>query len=1001
MLPQVILVVSLLLQVVAAVLSIRLLRVTGRLPAWILLSLVMVLQGVRRAMALLAALSGHAHADLLDEGLGLLISTGMLVVVCLIKEHFAATARSDERLRSLFQGLPQVAVQGYGPDGTVQYWNQASERLYGYTAQEAIGRNLLDLIIPPEMREGVSQAVQQMSTTGQPIPASELSLMRKDGSRVAVFSSHALVQMPGCKPELFCVDIDLTERKRAEGALLASESQLQVILESTGDGLLAVDRQGKVIRTNRRLAELWRIPSAISASGDYQALVEHALPQLSDPEAFQEQVRSLYASDATALDEILFKDGRCFERFSSPLREGSVITGRAWSFRDITEQKNLENSLRENERRLNQLIGNLPGFVYRGVLVERWTLAYMSEGCREITGHGPEAFIGDQNLSYNELLLPSHREAIRLKWQQALRDHAIFEEEYPITTASREIRWVWERGHGTYDGAGHLLFVEGFVTDITARRRAETALRESEARFRTLVEWLPEAVGVHQDGKMVYANAAAIQMYGAISANDLVGRPIFDFIHPDYHQIALERLKSPPTEQVGRQMIAARHTRLDGTAIEVESKSTSIVYNGAQSTLVVTRDITERKRAEAEKDALEVLNRQLQKAESLGRMAGAIAHHFNNKLQSLMVNLELMAELPKGTDPAQFLARAKQATEQAAEVSRLLLVYLGQTPSEQNPQFLSQLCHATLPMLQVTLPPAVTLEMDCPSPGPVIRANANEMHQVLANLVTNAWEAMGDARGSIRLSLRTCAAADIPTAHRFPIGWRPQGPEFACLEVTDSGYGIESADIEKLFDPFFSTQLTGRGLGLPVVLGIVRAHGGAVAVESRQSQGSIFRIYLPVWTEAIPRAPETGVQAPRPEGGGTILLVDDDALLLESTGALVEKLGFTLLTAKDGVEAVEVFRQHQGEIWCVITDLTMPRMDGWETLTALRQLDPALPVILASGYDKAQVLSGTHPVRPQAFLSKPYDRHQFSDALGQALAARGASLSPPDFPPLK
>ena len=365
-------------------------------------------------------------------------------------------------------------------------------------------------------------------------------------------------------------------------------------------------------------------------------------------------------------------------------------------------------------------------------------------------------------------------------------------------------------------------------------------------------------------------------------------------------------------------------------------------------------------------------------------MAGAIAHHFNNKLQSAMANLELISGQPQGMDPSKYLTRAKQATERAAAISRLMLVYLGQSSFKREPQLLSMLCREALIAIEGTLPDHLTLETDWPSPGPVISANADQIQQVLSNLVANAWESMGEIKGRVRLGLRTCQASAIASEHRFPIDWQPQGENHACLEVADTGSGIVETDIEKLFDPFFSTKFSGRGLGLPVVLGIVQAHGGAVTVESKQGYGSVFRVYLPVSAEAIPSPSERLIQVPEPTAGGTILLVDDDEFLLASTGALIERMGFTLLTAKDGLEAVEVFQRHRDEIRCVITDLTMPRMDGWETLTALRRLDPALPVILSSGYDKAQVMSGQHLDYPQGFLSKPYSLRQLSDALGCA-----------------
>jgi two-component system cell cycle sensor histidine kinase/response regulator CckA len=361
-------------------------------------------------------------------------------------------------------------------------------------------------------------------------------------------------------------------------------------------------------------------------------------------------------------------------------------------------------------------------------------------------------------------------------------------------------------------------------------------------------------------------------------------------------------------------------------------------------------DITEREQAEVEKNKLETQNRQLQKTESLGRMAGAIAHHFNNQLGAVMGNLELaMIALPRGAGAAENLTEAMQAARRAATVSGLMLTYLGQTRGRQEPLDLSETCRRSLPMLQ----------------------------------------AAGDGRGAIHLIVKTVAAADIPAAPRFPLDWQPQAAAYACLEVADAGCGIAENDIEKLFDPFYSTKFAGRGLGLSVTLGIVRTHGGAITVQSEPGHGSVFQVFFPVSTEAVSRQPEKAVNTPEAKGGGTVLLVDDLDMMRNMTKSMLTLLGFSVLEARDGVEALEVFRQRPDEIRFVLCDLTMPRMDGWETLAVLRELAPGIPVILSSGHNEARGMAGEHPTLPEAFLSKPYGFKELRDAIASALANKG------------
>jgi signal transduction histidine kinase/CheY-like chemotaxis protein len=438
-----------------------------------------------------------------------------------------------------------------------------------------------------------------------------------------------------------------------------------------------------------------------------------------------------------------------------------------------------------------------------------------------------------------------------------------------------------------------------------------------------------------------------------------------------------------------------------------------------------TQEITAQRQAEAEKEALEFQARQLQKAESLHRMAGAIAHHFNNQLQGVTGYLELaMEDLKCGAEPAEAITQAMQAAQGAARVSRQMLTYLGQTPSERKIMDLSEACRVDLPMLRACIPANITLEADLPSPGPGVKADRNQVEQILTNLVSNASESMGDSGGVIRLTVKTVSGEDILAGRRFPVDWRPKVQAYACLEVKDNGPGIPEHDIEKLFDPFFSTKFTGRGLGLSVVSGIIQAHGGCIAVESRCGTGksevggqrsedrgqrsevggqnsenlcvsaslrenlvgSVFRVFLPLMEGEAPRTekkPLTGGDAPW--RGGKVLLVEDTEQVRKLGVRMLERLGWQVIAATDGVEGVELFRTQQNDIRFVLSDLSMPGMDGWKTIEALRGLRPNIPVILVSGYDEATVMSGDHAELPQVFLGKPYGFDELREAISRII----------------
>ena len=522
----------------------------------------------------------------------------------------------------------------------------------------------------------------------------------------------------------------------------------------------------------------------------------------------------------------------------------------------------------------------------------------------------------------------------------------------------------------------------GLREEIVERKRMEDALRQSEEIFSRFMEHSPIYV--------FFKDEQIRSLRLSTNFEKMLGKPLKDLLGKTMDDLF-------PSDLAKGMMADDLRILREGKEIVVEEELNGRLYSTIKFPIHIAGkprylagysiDITERKRAEEEKEKLQAQIQQAQKAESLGRMAGAIAHHYNNLLGVVLGNLDLaLNELPRASRLQENITEAIKASRRAAEISHLMLAYLGQGMGKRETMDLSEVCRETLPLLTSFLPKKTRLRTESPAEGPIIRADAAQMKQVLTNLVVNAGEAIGEEEGDISVSIGVIPAADIHASRFYPPDWEPKADTYACLSVTDTGCGMDPETIEKLFEPFFSTKFTGRGLGLPVVMGIVKAHEGAVTVESIPGQGATFRVFLPVTAEKPlqPRKAEP-VEPVAVEGRGLVLVVEDNTMLRDTAQRMLKHIGYEVIEAADGVEAVEVFRQHQEQIRCVLCDLTMPRMDGWETLEALRKIATDIPVILASGYDEALVMAGDHPEQPHVFLHKPYALADLKAALAAAL----------------
>ena len=527
---------------------------------------------------------------------------------------------------------------------------------------------------------------------------------------------------------------------------------------------------------------------------------------------------------------------------------------------------------------------------------------------------------------------------------------------------------------GGISGATMVLLIGALETYLARRRRIEATLRESEERYRLLFQNTSSGFALHEivlddagkpcDYRFLDVNPACTKLTG-LKAENLVGRTVLEAMPgtepywiETYGRVAL----------TGESVQFVHRSEVLGRDYEVNAYSPA-----PRRFAVVFHDVTDQKRAEEENRRLEEQVRQTQKLESLGVLAGGIAHDFNNLLMAVLGHAELALQHITPKSPArESLAEITTAAQRAAGLCRQMLAYAGKASFSLERVELRELVEEMAGLLQTPISKKAILNLNLERELPPIQADPSQIRQILMNLIINASEAIGDRSGVITVSVAS-TRCDEEYLRRTELR-ESLGPGlYVHLEVTDTGSGMDAETRSRIFEPFFSTKFIGRGLGLAAVVGIVRAHKGALKVYSEPGKGTTFKILFPALMEGedAARSPESSAPAPL-RGKGTILLVDDEESLIALGSRMLEHLGFSVLTAADGLQAVELYRDRGKEIDLVLMDLTMPHMDGTEAFGELRRLNPDVRVVLASGYSHKDVAGRFAGKGLAGVLQKPY-----------------------------
>ncbi len=533
--------------------------------------------------------------------------------------------------------------------------------------------------------------------------------------------------------------------------------------------------------------------------------------------------------------------------------------------------------------------------------------------------------------------------------------------------------------------AGRFLGLRWLIEDITELREKE----QERARMVAAVEHAAESIVVTDpEGTIQYVNPAFERVSG-YRRDEAVGEPDRILVARGERDEGTHRRMR---ESLARgEVWRGRFSKLrkDGTPYVVDSTVTPVrdASGGITGQVAVERDITEHL-------ALAAKVQHAQKLESLGVLAGGIAHDFNNFLMGILGNADLaLNHLPGDGRSRPYVERIAKAALRASDLTNQLLAYAGKGRFEIRPLRLNGLVEEMAHLLETVTSKKSSIRFELSDDLSPVEADESQVRQVVMNLITNASEALEGEPGAIEIATREQVVDQDFLADCWMQEEIPEG-RYVCLEVSDTGVGMDAETRQKIFDPFFTTKFAGRGLGLAAVLGIVHAHRGAIRVRSRVGGGTTFTVLLPR-SDREPSAEKPDLSAGRDGSGSVVLVVDDDEAVRSVTAAMLEAGGFRVLTAGDGRQGLEVFRAHRKEISIVLLDMTMPRMGGEETLREMKKARSDVRVILSSGYPEQEAAGRLAETGTVAFIQKPYRSTALLAKIGEVLARPNRPGLPP------
>jgi len=654
--------------------------------------------------------------------------------------------------------------------------------------------------------------------------------------------------------------------------------------------------------------------------------------------------------------------------------------------RDVSAESAAINGLRTSQERYRTLTENMTDLIVEIDSTGRFL--YASPNSKELLGYTPEQLLNSdvETILGTGRAEPTEQDELIHEFRRHVQTRGgSGERVYRFRHTDGHQIWLESRARGyrTPTGEDHMVVISRDITNLVA---TQGHLADLEKRYALLGETSRDLITeIGPDGTFIYLSPNVRALLG-YEPEELLGTEPMKLCHPDDHDRVLNDFSGAP-ESPQRAFTPPYRCRMkDGSYRWFEGSGTRYTRPGSDQTYTIglLRDVHDRvNRREAER-ALEERVQRAQRLEGLGVMAGGIAHDFNNLLTPILGQSSLaLIDLPEGTELYERIEKVRNAARRAAKLTNQMLAYAGAGPLLFEPTDLSELVREMGQLLESTVSGRIIIDFDLTDGLPPIEADSTQISQVVMNLIANASEAVGDGNGAISVRTHEISGKTIDKT-ALVMGDVDPDHRYICFEVTDTGVGMDAMTLSRIFDPFFTTKFTGRGLGLAAVLGIVRGHDGAIEIHTKPNHGTQFRVLLPLRTLAEPVQNEEYAGSPW-TSSGFILIADDDAGVRALSTETLERCGFTVLTARNGHEAVEQCKQHGDQIRAVLLDRTMPIVSGEQAFAALRRRLPHLPIIMVSGYSPENSSPTVAANRPDGFLKKPFQPEVLIDTLRKVL----------------